>query len=298
MSNEEIVQAIQRQEIDKAAGMEQLYRQNKGILYKMAKKYDAYAELEDLQQEAYLGLYEAVKRYDVNAGIKFISYAVNWIKQALTRYIENNGGVIRIPAYRHNQLIKYRKVLEQYKREYSRKPNRIEIAHALQIFPEQVEQLQKDYVYMRIKSLDSAVTGVDNEEITIIDTVSSDMNVESMVLDQIVDKQFKDEFWGLIKEKLDKGENEVIVQRYRNNHTIAELPRILPQDAKKSKTSSSYRTIEQKALYKLKHSNLKRILKDRYEIAIAKAYRGSIWSEDVLYSATERAAFKNLGIRI
>lgn len=298
MSNEEIVQAIQQQEIDKAAGMEQLYKQNKGVLYKMAKKYAVYAEIEDLLQEAYFGLYEAVMRYDVNVDIKFTSYAVNWIKQALTRYIENNGTTIRIPVYRYNQLIRFCKVVEQYKREYNREPKKWEVANTLQFSPEQVEQLQKDYAYMRTKSLDTAVAGLDNEEITIIDTIPSDVDVENMVLDQMLDKQFKDEFWGLIEEKLDKGENDVIVQRYRNNHTMAELPRILTQDAKKSKTPSYYRTVEQKALRKLKYSNLKRVLKDRYEIAITKAYRGSIWSEDMLYSATERAAFKDLGIRI
>lgn len=298
MSNEDIVKGIQQQNIDVIDGMEQLYMQNKGIIHKIALKYATYAEIDDLMQEAYIGLYTATMHYDCSAGVKFITYAYRWICQAVTRYIENNGSTIRIPSHRQNLLLKYRRLLERYEKEYNREPATVEISTLLQIFPDQVEKLQKDYACMTTRSLDALVAGGDNEKITVADTIPDNTDIESMVLDDIIDKQFKEEFWGLISSKLDENENRVIIERYKHNHTRAELLRILPQNEKDEPNPKSYRSIEEKALSKLKRSNLARILNERYEIAITKAYRGSIWSENVQYSPTERAVFKDMRIRI
>lgn len=144
----------------------------------------------------------------------------------------------------------------------------------------------------------SLVAGGDNEKITIADTIPSGVDIENMVLDDIIDKQFKEEFWGLISSKLDKSENMIITERFKNNHTRAELPDILPQNETEPLTPNKCRAIEERALSKLRRSNLRSTLSRRFEIAITKAYHGSIWSENIQYSPTERAAFKDMRIRI
>lgn len=298
MSNEELVKGIQQHNIDVIDGMEQLYAQNKGVIYRIALKYATYSDIDDLMQEAYIGLHTAVKNYDSSAGVKFITYAYSWIRQAIVRYIENNSGTIRIPVHRHNLLMKYRRLLERFEKEYNREPDAAEISVELQIFPDQVDKLQKDYAKVGIKSLDALVAGVDNEKITVADTIYSDIDIESMVLDDILGQQFKEEFWGIISDKLDERENQVITERYRNNHTRAELPSILHQNEREALTPNKCRSIEERALSKLKRSNLARVLNDRFEIAITKAYHGSVWSDNVQYSPTERAAFKNMCIKI
>ena len=297
MSNEDIVKGIQQQNINVIDGMEQLYMQNKGIIHKIALKYAAYAEIDDLMQEAYLGLYTAAMHYDCSAGVKFITYAYRWICQAVTRYIENNGSTIRIPSHRQNLLLKYRRLLERYEKEYNRLPTSVEISTELQIFPEQVEKLQKDYAYMTTRSLDALVLG-DNEEITVADTIADDTDIENTVLNDIIEKQFQEEFWGLVGAKLDDKENLVITERFKNNHTRAELPDILPQNETEPLTPNKCRAIEERALSKLRRSNLRSTLNRRFEIAITKAYHGSIWSENIQYSPTERAVFKDMRIRI
>lgn len=298
MSNEELVKGIQQQNIDVMEGMERLYIQNKGIIHKIALRYSGYAELDDLMQEAYLGLHTAVIHYDSTANVKFITYAYRWICQAITRYIENNGSTIRIPSHRHNLLLKYRRLLERYEKEYNRLPSTVEISAELQLFPDQVEKLQKDYNCMSTRSLDALVAGGDNEEITVMDTIPDNTDIENMVLDDILGKQFREEFWDIINEKLDENETLVITERFKNNHTRAELPDILPQIEAEPLTSNKCRSIEEKALRKLRRSNLASTLNRRFEIAITKAYRGSIWSGNVKYSSTERAAFKDIGICI
>ena len=67
MENEQLVARIQAGE-DVAENMLKLYNQNKGFLAKMAKRYQGYAELEDLMQEGYIGLSEAVSHFDANQG--------------------------------------------------------------------------------------------------------------------------------------------------------------------------------------------------------------------------------------
>ena len=63
MDNEQLVARIRAGE-DVSKHMLQLYNQNKGFLAKMAKRYQGFAEMEDLLQEGYIGLSEAVSRYD------------------------------------------------------------------------------------------------------------------------------------------------------------------------------------------------------------------------------------------
>ena len=62
MEIEELVEQIQAG-INPTENMEQLYLQNRSFIYQQAKKYAAYADMDDLMQEAYFGLHEAVKHY-------------------------------------------------------------------------------------------------------------------------------------------------------------------------------------------------------------------------------------------
>jgi RNA polymerase primary sigma factor len=72
MTNEELVIRI-KTGIDPAENMKQLYLQVKAFIHMIAVKYAAYAELEDLEQEGYIGLNDAVEHYNSNLEIKFLS---------------------------------------------------------------------------------------------------------------------------------------------------------------------------------------------------------------------------------
>lgn len=298
MSNEDVVKAIQEGELSYKDGMETLYNQNFRLLYKIADKYRAYAEFDDLIQEAYLGLCEAVKRYDPDAGTKFSTYAFQWIRQCITRYIGNNRCVVRIPEHRQMLIIEYRKLLERYGRQYNRKPSVKEVAISLKIPLDHVKQLEKDCAYVMAKSLDELVAGADDENMRIADTIKADIDLENEVIDNIVNQRFSNEFWGIVRDKLDDQEENVITERYINNRTRSELVDIMKQRHENDYTASKARKIEERALYKLEHSNFARILKERFDIAISRAYRGGFWSENIMYSPTEAAAFKDMGIKV
>ena len=65
--------------------------------------------LPDLVSEGAMGLVRAVESFDHTRGLKFISYAVWWIKAYITRAINEQGSLIRLPA---NQHLRVRKALK------------------------------------------------------------------------------------------------------------------------------------------------------------------------------------------
>lgn len=69
--------------------------------------------LPDLVSEGAMGLVRAIESFDYSRGLKFISYAVWWIKAYITRAINEQGNLIRLPA---NQHLRIRKALRDQSR--------------------------------------------------------------------------------------------------------------------------------------------------------------------------------------
>ena len=97
MDNEQLVARIQAGE-DEAENMMRLWQQNRGFIAKIARQYAGRAEMEDLEQEGYIGLCEAVRHYDPDKGVPFINYAAFWIRQAMRRYADVCGAAVRLPS--------------------------------------------------------------------------------------------------------------------------------------------------------------------------------------------------------
>lgn len=108
MTNEQLVARIQAGE-NEATNMLELWQKNKGFIYKMATKFQAYAEIKDLLQEGYLGLCVAVQHYETIEGVSFIHYAAFWIKHVMRRYIDNCCSVVRIPVGQRKKLCSTRR---------------------------------------------------------------------------------------------------------------------------------------------------------------------------------------------
>ena len=72
----------------------QLWKQNRGLLYKIVQRYQGRSpayDIEDLMQAAYLGLCKAVEGYDPSRGVKFMTYAQKAIQAEARRMIGLNG---------------------------------------------------------------------------------------------------------------------------------------------------------------------------------------------------------------
>lgn len=233
MSNEELVQLI-KQGMDPAGNMEQLYLQNKGLIYAMVKKY-RYAcqadynstpiiELDELMHEAYFGLVKAVESYDSSQGILFMSYATSWIRQAVKRYLDNCGRVIRVPVHTQEKVYKYNQVTTYYLKNFNRQPSIQEYARWLYTSEKAIEQLQRFMYQDKVKSLDAAVPGGEEDDITFKDTVASDIDLEGDVVEKISQEQLKGELWDLISMVLkDDKKVQIVKLRYIDNLSLESI---------------------------------------------------------------------------
>lgn len=210
----------------------------------------------DLVQEGNQGLITAVDRYDVDKGYKFSTYATWWIKQAITRYIMNNGRTIRIPVHAvetYNKIEKCRKKLEQ---ELYREPTVAEIAEHLHMEEDKVTQIIN--TMSDIRSLDAPINSdEDGGESTLGEFVSTDTWLSPE--EQYDNTELHEVIMGILNEKKVDGndrfnsrEKEVIMRRfgfYGRTYTLEEVGQEM------GVTRERIRQIESKVLKKLRMPN-------------------------------------------
>jgi RNA polymerase primary sigma factor len=111
---------------------DRIIRENLGLVGFVAKKFaKSAASLEDIMQAGAIGLMTAVEKFDVRRGLRFSTYAVPWIKQAIYQELRNNDRAIRRPAHiltQRNRLVRETAQLEQI---LGRPPADTEIASRL-----------------------------------------------------------------------------------------------------------------------------------------------------------------------
>ena len=95
----------------------------------------------DLIHEGSLGLMEAAKRFDPERNVKFISYAVWWVRQAIFHALSEHARVFRLPQKLSGQVSKVEKARDVLAAELRRPPTTQEIAARTSLSEEQVEAL-------------------------------------------------------------------------------------------------------------------------------------------------------------
>lgn len=123
--------------------VQELARANLRFVISVAKKYqNRGVSLTDLIQEGNVGLVTAARKFDPEQGVKFISYAVWWIRQAILASLANHGRAVRVPLNRASDLARIFREKERLKQEKGREPTTEELAKATDLTPELVESLQ------------------------------------------------------------------------------------------------------------------------------------------------------------
>jgi RNA polymerase primary sigma factor len=133
-----LAQAIRRGDED---ALEILVRSNLRFVVSVAKKYQNQGvPLGDLINEGNLGLIRAAHRFDETRGIKFISYAVWWIRQAILQALAEQGRIVRVPLNRASTLHRIGKHRSTLLQQLGREPTAEEVADDLDLRQEEVEQ--------------------------------------------------------------------------------------------------------------------------------------------------------------
>ena len=93
---------------------DELLRGNLRFVITVAKKYQNQGlDFPDLIAEGNLGLIKAIKNFDWSKNLRFISYAVWWVKQSILQSLNDNSRTIRLPVNVVQDLYKEKKVIEK-----------------------------------------------------------------------------------------------------------------------------------------------------------------------------------------
>lgn len=140
---EEEIELGRRAQAGDEEAVQKLVRANLRFVISVAKKYqNRGVSLIDLIQEGNVGLVTAARKFDPDQGVKFISYAVWWIRQAILSALANQGRAVRVPLNRASDLARIFRERERLKQELRREPTAEELAAAAKLTPETVESLQ------------------------------------------------------------------------------------------------------------------------------------------------------------
>lgn len=245
---------LQRLIEDGWAAREHLITANSRLVISVAKKYMGRGvPFLDLIQEGNIGLIRAAKKFDYRRGHKFSTYATWWIRQAVTRAIADQGRTIRVPVHMGDQINKLLRVQHQLTQRLGRDPSVEELAQALEVTPQKVENMIQ--VARRPLSLE---TPTDDEEDSVLGDFIQDDEVPAP--DETATYNLLREHLDTVLSSLPPREVRILQLRYGlldgQAYTLEEVGR------KMGVTRERVRQIEAQALSRLRHPAIRRKLRE------------------------------------
>jgi RNA polymerase primary sigma factor len=123
--------------------LQSLIKANLKFVVSYVKKYRGMGlSILDLINEGNVGLIEAARRFDPGRNVRFISYAVWWIRQAIIHALSQYSHIYNIPQKLSDQISLMKKKTAALKTELGRDPTREEIARAMGIAEEDLQDLE------------------------------------------------------------------------------------------------------------------------------------------------------------
>ncbi|MCS6875678.1 MAG: RNA polymerase sigma factor RpoD/SigA [Aquificaceae bacterium] len=262
-----------------------LVESNLRFVISIAKQYLGYGlPLSELIAAGNHGLIEAAKRFDPDRGVKFISYAVWWIRQSIMQALSQQTGAVRIPVKQSHLINRISSLYSKLYKELEREPTPEDIALeytkeaiSKELARELGREPTEEEIYRRIKkvgylmspeevekclqlcrvplSLDAPVG--ENDDTLFVDFLSQHgtADVEERIISEVLEKEIDD-----LLDRLPEKERRVIELRFglrgEEPRTLREIGDILQISRER------VRQLETRALRKLRNMAMKRHLKD------------------------------------
>ncbi|HVT44931.1 MAG TPA: sigma-70 family RNA polymerase sigma factor [Thermoanaerobaculia bacterium] len=122
--------------------LEELVKANLRFVVSYAKRFrNAHVLFLDLINEGNIGLIHAARKFDPDKNVKFITYAVWWIRQAILHALSEQGGAFRLPPKRANLMYRLEKAIGTAMSEQNRIPTSEELAAELGVSVREIDTL-------------------------------------------------------------------------------------------------------------------------------------------------------------
>jgi RNA polymerase primary sigma factor len=202
IQNPETTEDARREAID------ELVRGNLRFVVSYAKRFHSPGiSFLDLINEGNIGLIQAARRFDAERGVKFITYAVWWVRQAISNALSEQWGAIRLPHKQATLHSRLGRVKEALSRSLGREATMAEIATEAGLRPDEAENL---LAMSRSSESLSDVFGAE-EDRTLGDTL--EQTSVTAADDQMLQRSSVEQTRGLL-ELLPKKERAILCRRF------------------------------------------------------------------------------------
>jgi len=203
-----VIQNPETTEDARREAVDELVRGNLRFVVSYAKRFHSPGiSFLDLINEGNIGLIQAARRFDAERGVKFITYAVWWVRQAISNALSEQWGAIRLPHKQATLHSRLGRVKEALSRSLGREATMAEIATEAGLRPDEAENL---LAMSRSSESLSDVFGAE-EDRTLGDTL--EQTSVAAADDQMLQRSSVEQTRGLL-ELLPKKERAILCRRF------------------------------------------------------------------------------------